>query len=149
MLRLSPLKYRVYSSQVMGYVTNKSRSFVDKQAKPMTATTMVTGAVFSLHLLIVETCFVDVLLDIFGINPSVDIVTVFNCVLSAKVCNPLIGIVPNMKVCYPLISMSLPSSHHHVPKITTTGMTSAKHFHQFELEGWNSNCDITTCRWNP
>ena len=147
MLRLSPLKYRVYSSQVMGYVTNKSRSFVDKQAKPMTATTMVTGAVFSLHLLIVETCLVDFLLDIFGINPSLEIVTVFNCVLS---CYPLIGIVPNMKViCYPLICMNLPSSHHHVPKITTTGMTSAKQFHQIGLEGLNSNCKPTTCRWNP
>ena len=109
---------------------------MDKQAKPMTAATMVTGTVFSLHLLIVETCFVDLVLDIFGINPSVEIVTVLNCILSAK-------------VCYLLIGMSLPSSHHHVPKITTTGMTSAKHFHQIGVEGLNSNCDLTTCRWNP
>ena len=106
-------------------VTNKSCSFVAKQAKPMTASTMVTGAVFSLHLLIVQTCFVDVVFDIFRINPSVDIVTVFNCVLSTKVCYPLVGIVPNMVVCYPLICMSLSSSLHHVPKIATTGMTSA------------------------
>ena len=34
-------------------------SFVDKQAKPMTAATKITGTVFSLDLPVVKTCLVD------------------------------------------------------------------------------------------
>ena len=83
-------------------------SFVDKQAKPMTAATKITGTVFSLDLpvvktclvdlvridpielvggfldlLVSETCLVDLVLDIFDVSPNVvvliiEIVIVFN-----------------------------------------------------------------------
>ena len=85
-------------------------SFVDKQAKPMTAATKITGTVFSLDLpvvktclvdlvridpiefvggfldlLVAETCLVDLVLDIFDVSPNVvvliiEIVIVFNLV---------------------------------------------------------------------
>ena len=83
-------------------------SFVDKQAKPMTAATKITGTVFSLDLpvvktclvdlvridpiefvggfldlLVAETCLVDLVLDVFDVSPNVvvliiEIVIVFN-----------------------------------------------------------------------
>ena len=85
----------------------KSLSFADKQAKPMTAATMITGTVFSLDLLVVKTCLedlvridskvaggflrllvaeiclVDLLLGVFGVSPNVvaliiEIAIVFN-----------------------------------------------------------------------
>ena len=72
-------------------------SFVDKQAKPMTAATKITGTVFSLDLpvfvktclvhlvcidpielvgsfldlLVAETCLVDLVLDVFDVSPNV------------------------------------------------------------------------------
>ena len=57
MLRLNPLPYDIYCEQVC--YEKKSLSFADKQAKPMTAATMITGTVFSLDLLVVKTCLED------------------------------------------------------------------------------------------
>ena len=92
----------------------------------MTATTIVTGAVFPLHFIVVETCLINVVVfkflrDFNVSDPLVDFIQLLdvgNIVVSHLL----------MNLCHPPIDMSLPSSRDYVAKIAATSVTSANCF---------------------
>ena len=89
----------------------------------MTATTIVTGAVFPLHFIVVETCLINVVVfkflrDFNVSDPLVDFIQLLDVgsiVVSHLLINSPIG-------------MNLPSSRDYVAKIAATRVTSANCF---------------------
>ena len=105
----------------------------------MTATAIVTGAVFPLHFIVVETCLINVVVfkflrDFNVSDPLVDFIQLLYVVNIAVVSHLLMN---------PPIGMNLPSSRDYVAKIAATRVTSANFF--FSIAGQSKEYLFIMC----